>query len=128
MVVRRSDSQRSRVTRTAHALSGDVVARGVVLALARLLAVIAVGGALADLLAAPAAVPGRTDASSADGVTQRPVLTLTPTAAMWTPVTAVARYTKTHKHKKLQVLPHMIITVTSDHTYSSYQLHHTGQC
>lgn len=87
--------QRSRVSRAANALSGDVVARGVVLAQAPLLAAVSVGGALAEILAAPAAVPGRTEAGSGDGVTQRLVLTLTAAAAVRTPVITVTCCTNT---------------------------------
>lgn len=85
----RVNLQRSRVSRAANALSGDVVARGVVLAQAFLLAVVAIGVAFAEVLAAPAAVPGRADAGSGDGVTQRLVLTLTAAAAVRTPVITV---------------------------------------
>lgn len=79
----------SRVSRAAHTLSGDVVARGVVLAQALLLTAVSVAGALAEVLAAPATVSGRTEAGSGDGVTQRPVLTLTAAAAVRTPVIPV---------------------------------------
>ncbi len=89
------NSQGSRVSRAAHTLSGDVVACGVVLAQALLLTAVSVAGALAEVLAAPAAVSGRTEAGSGDRVTQRPVLTLTAAAAVRTPVIPVTGCTNT---------------------------------
>lgn len=84
-------SQCSSVTGAAHTLSAHVMACCVVLTLTLVLAVVSVGEALTNLLTAPAAVSGRTDAHSAHGVTQRPVLTLTTISAVRTPVTAVTR-------------------------------------
>ncbi len=88
------NSQGSRVSRCTP-LSGDVVACGVVLAQALLLTAVSVAGALAEVLAAPAAVSGRTEAGSGDRVTQRPVLTLTAAAAVRTPVIPVTGCTNT---------------------------------
>ena len=66
-----------------------MVAGGTVLTQALLLAAGAVGARIAVLLAAPALVPRGADARPRDGVTQRPILTLAPVAAVRAPVDAV---------------------------------------
>lgn len=83
------DLQCSSIARAACALPCDVVAGGIVLTLAFLLAVCSIGARLAALLTPPAAVASCADTSACDGVTQRSIFTLTPVTAVRTPVTTV---------------------------------------
>lgn len=74
------------------ALAGDVVAGGLVLALALLVAVVAVGAGVAALLAAPALEARGAVAGPSDGVAQGPILALAAAAAVGSPVVAVTRW------------------------------------
>ncbi len=89
------NSQGSRVSRAAHTLLRWRGGMWRCSAQALLLTAVSVAGALAEVLAAPAAVSGRTEAGSGDRVTQRPVLTLTAAAAVRTPVIPVTGCTNT---------------------------------
>lgn len=69
-----------------------MVAGGLVLALALLVAVVAVGARVAALLAAPALEARGAVAGPGDGVAQGPVLALAAAAAVGSPVVAVTRW------------------------------------
>lgn len=83
------DLQCSCVARTACALPCDMVACGIVLALAFLLAVVSIGAGLTTLLTTPATEASCADTSTCDWVTQRSIFTLTPVTAVRTPVATV---------------------------------------
>lgn len=91
------------VARCAEALASTRVAAGAVVALTEQLAALAMSTGRAEFLTAPASEAGGAHAGAGDRVAQGAVLTLTPVAAVGTPVLAVAACKKGYAGSELSL-------------------------